>query len=170
MAKPSLGAYFWVKVTMMMVTLAAVIYTIFTLNNPGTKGIFQLIAEMNQPSKNRVNVCPTRVSSISVIGKAALFQEDLKWFRTLEGTRQELDPIAVEKWFSEYCAVGSEPAPAPSDNSLPIATFAYVAGLPVTLQQSESGVFTMNGFHFRSQKLVEAIESISTLPAATKRK
>lgn len=155
---------------MMMITLSAVVYTIYTLNNPGTKGIFQLIAEMNQPSHQRVNVCPTRVSSVSVIGKAALFQEGLKWYRTLAGTRQELDPIAVEKWFSEYCTVGSELAPAPADNSLPIATFAYVAGLPVTLQQSGSGIFTMNGIHFRSQKLVEAIESIATLPVATKPK
>jgi hypothetical protein len=169
--KIKLGVYFWLKVSMMMVTLVAVLYTIYALNNPGTKNLIELLAGASgQGAQSRVKLCPTRVSSISIIGKTALFQDGLKWFRTTEGQRQELDPIAVEKWFSEYCTVGSEPASPPASQPQPVVTFAYVAGLPVTLQQSEGGVFTLNGVHFRSEKLVEAIQAVTTLPEATQRK
>lgn len=149
----------------MMISLVAVVSTIYKLNNPGTRGLLEIMAGMG--SANKVKLCPTRVSSVSVIGKAALFQEDLKWYRTHSGEREELDPIAVEMWFSEYCTVRSEPAEKPGDGSQPVMTMAYVAGLPITLQMSESGVFTFNNVHFRSSKLKEAIQAIGEIPKAS---
>lgn len=161
-----LGVYFWIRVSVMAVTLIAVVATIYKLNNPGSRGLLESLAGLGS-SANRVKLCPTRVSSVSVIGKTALFQEELKWYRTRDGMREELDPIAVEMWFSEYCTVRSEPAEKPATDSQPVMTLAYVAGLPVTLQVSESGIFTWNGNHFRSPKLNEAIQALSDIPVAT---
>jgi hypothetical protein len=147
------GFYYWVRATVMFATLVGVIVLMYRLNISLTSG-----------PAGSVQICPTRVSSVSVIGRAAVFQEDLRWYRAQAGGREELNPIAVEKWFSEYCTVSAEAAPAPSKESVPVLTVAYVAGLPVTLRQSED-VFTLGNIHFRSAQLKEAIDALTRLPA-----
>jgi hypothetical protein len=149
----------------MAISLIAVVSTIYKLNHPGTRGLLEIMAGIGSP--NKVRLCPTRVSSVSVIGKTALFQEDLKWYRTEGGQREEVDPIAVEMWFSEYCTVKGEPAEKPPGESQPVMTLAYVAGLPVTLQVAENGVYTLGKAHFRSAKLNEAIKTLTELPKAS---
>ena len=148
-----LGRYFWVRVVVMVFSLA---------------GVIALIYKLGQPAHNTVTLCPTRVSSLSVIGRAAVFQEGMKWYRTHgSGERTELDPIAVEKWFAEYCSVdvekiSGETAPVQSQGE-PIITIAYVAGLPITLRQSDDGVFHWGAHNFRSPKLTEGIARLLEL-------
>lgn len=148
------GVYFWVRVTVMIITLVGVIFLMYRLNGPSAGR-----------AANAVQLCPTRVSSVSVIGRAAVFQEDLKWYRAQAGGREELNPIEVEKWFSKYCTVTAEPVQAPSGEATPVMTVAYVAGLPITLKQSGDGIFSWGDVHFRSAKLDEAIQALTSLPA-----
>jgi hypothetical protein len=160
-----LGIYFWIRVCVMTISLGAVVATIYKLNHPGSRGLLEMLAGVGSP--NKVKLCPTRVSSVSVIGKTAVFQEDMKWYRTQAGEREELDPVAMEMWFSEYCTVKSEPTEKPAGDSQPVLTLAYVAGLPVTLQMADNGVFTLGKAHFRSVKLAEAIQALTEIPKAS---
>ena len=119
-------------------------------------------------AESKVNICPTRVSSISVIGRFAIMQDGMRWFKTGEGDgRVELDPVAVEKWFSQNCKVASTPEGA-NEAPTPLLTFAYVSGLPSTLMVNEAGVFTLGQEHFRSLELSQAITQLENLPIAIK--
>lgn len=156
--KQEIGIYFWVRVGVMLFTLAGVLLLMQKLKS--SEGLFSA-------SSDKVDICPTRVSSISVIGRFAIMQEGLKWYRTKEGERTELDPIAVEKWFGINCKVSAEKIASPVETKDPVVTFAYVAGLPATLMTGENGAFALNKSHFRSPQLAQAILDLETLPAPT---
>lgn len=151
--KQKVGIYFWIRVIVMGCTLAAVLIIMYRLNTP---------------SLRELNVCPTRVSSISVIGSMALIQDGMTWFRTKEGQREELDPIAVEKWFGEHCKVEIESVSgvAPKETR-PWITFAYIAGSPVTIQQA-GDILMLNGRYFRSSELTQATAELESLPPVRK--
>ena len=166
MAAPKLGVYFWVRVAVMIVALVGVLSLMSRLRG-GSGGTADLVPAV---SAGFLRLCPTRVASVSLIGKTAVFQDGLKWFRTGSATgggeRQELDGVAVEKWFSSYCSIPIEEAAAPGPGSQPLLTLAYVSGLPMTLSLSPDGVFSWKDRSFRSPKLNEALQSLNELPTA----
>jgi len=151
--KQKLGIYFWVRVAVMCAALVAVVLIMFKLNTPDS-------AEFN--------ICPTRVTSIALIGDSALMQDGLTWYRLKNGQRQELDQVAVEKWFSANCKVAIEAVSgeAPKETH-PWATIAYVSGSPITLQRADS-IFMSNERYFRSEHLIQAMSQLQALPEAKK--
>jgi hypothetical protein len=134
-------------------------------------GILTLMKKLNMPGAlgggDSVDICPTRVSSVSLIGRFAIVQDGMTWYRTGNGQRTELDPVAVEKWFGEYCQVSARKVPA-NDAAAPLLTLAYVSGLPLTLMVNAEGVFTFNRSHFQSAELAQAITALEHLPSAAK--
>ena len=155
---PKVGIYFWIRVGVMAAALFGVITIMKRLNQPGALGA----------GNEAVNLCPTRVSSVSMIGRFAIMQDGLKWYRTGDGgERTELDPVAVEKWFGENCQLSGAKEEA-SPGGTPLMTLAYVSGLPATILMSADGVFSMNKSHFRSQDLLRAITALEHLPPAAK--
>lgn len=136
-------------------------------------GVILLMKKMNSPNafstagNESVNLCPTRVSSLSVIGRFAIVQEGLNWYRTGDSGRTELDPVAVEKWFGQNCKVSATKEGA-NEGATPLVTLAYVSGLPMTLLVSGDGVFTFNQSHFRSLELSQAITALEHLPNVVK--
>ena len=163
-----LGIYFWIRVGVMAMSLTAVLLTIHHLNNPQSGGLLGVYRYFNgtKTGGESIRLCPTRASSVSVIGKAAVFQESLKWYRAGEGERTELDPIAVEKWFSEYCTIHAQPSTKPDGELQPVATVAYVSGLPSTLMQAADGTFLWQDKYFRSDELNQAFQALIQLPEA----
>lgn len=151
--KQKVGVYFWVRVVVMCAALVAVIAIMFKLNSP---------------KSHELNLCPTRVSSVSLIGSLAIIQDGMTWFRAAQGERKELDQVAVEKWFGLHCMIDIEAVkgPAPSDMN-PLITFAYVSGSPVTLQRS-GDIFMLHGQYFRSNELTEALKELESLPVKPK--
>lgn len=155
------GGFFWFRVAMMAIALSAVIWTIYTLNTPGARTPLEVLAGVPESS---FNLCPTRVSSVSVVGRAAVFQDSLKWYKVEGGERRELDSVAVEKWFAHYCKVAAHPVPKPAGDSKPVVTLAYVAGSPVTLRQSADGVFSWQNYHFVSEALSKGLDELFEIP------
>lgn len=138
-------------------------------------GVITLMRKMDKPgvfsggaANEAVDLCPTRVTSVSVIGKFAIMQDGMNWYRTggPQG-RTELDPVAVEKWFGGNCKVTAS-TEAANEGATPLLTLAYVSGLPATLLMSADGIFTFNRAHFRSQELLKAVSDLETLPAVSK--
>jgi hypothetical protein len=151
--KQKLGVYFWVRVAVMCAALVGVVLIMFKLNTPDA-------AEFN--------LCPTRVTSIALIGETAVIQDGMTWYRLESGQRKELDQVAVEKWFSAHCkiAIQAVSGQAPQETH-PWATIAFVSGSPVTLQRADS-VFTFDGRYFHSAQLVQAMTELKALPEAKK--
>lgn len=153
--KQEIGIYYWARVGVMICSLLGVLYIMNHLN----------LGHDTSPSS--VTLCPTRVSSVAVIGKAALMQDGLQWYRTQDGQREELDPVAVEKWFSQYCTIAAEPASKP-ESAQPWITWAYVSGSPKTVQQATDGVYVFEGRAFRAPALMQAVQDLENLPKVTK--
>ena len=130
--------------------------------------VVTIMYRLNTPASHELNICPTRVSSISVIGSMALIQDGMIWFRTKNGQREELDPIAVEKWFGAHCSMAIEAVSgtAPKDTR-PWVTLAYVSGLPLTIQR-EQNIFMFGGRYFHSEELTQAVAELESLPPAKK--
>ncbi len=151
--KQKVGIYFWVRVIVMCAALVAVITIMFRLNSP--------------PS-SELNICPTRVSSVAVIGSMALMQDGMTWYRAKGGQREELEPVAVEKWFGLHCKVDIEAVsgPAPKETH-PWVTLAYVSGVPKTVQRAED-IYMWDGRYFRSTELTQAMTELESLPSAKK--
>jgi hypothetical protein len=151
---PKVGLYFWVRVGVMILALI---------------GVLTLMRKMNAPNAtNSVELCPSRISSISVIGRFAILQDDNQWYRTGEGgERLQLDSTAVDEWLKSSCTVPVSFEGANSD-AKPLLTLAYISGLPATLMVNEDGVFTFHQAHFRSLQLSQAITSLENLPLASK--
>jgi hypothetical protein len=151
---PKVGLYFWVRVGVMILALV---------------GILTLMRKMNAPSvAQSVDLCPSRVASLSVIGRFAILQDGKQWYRTGDGgERVQLDSTAVEEWLKSGCTVTASFEGANSD-AKPLLTLAYASGLPATLMVNEDGVFTLNQSHFRSLQLSQAITALEHLPTANK--
>lgn len=154
------GIYFWVRVGVMILTLVAVITLMYRLKSPDA------LLGTATPA-NSINLCPTRVSSISVIGRFALTQEGMSWFRLADGQRTELDPVAVEKWFSNHCTVEVQPV-ADAKDGAPLMTLAYVSGSPQTLLMNEDNIFSLGGLYFKSTQMIQLLTSLETLPTPKK--
>ncbi|NJL25885.1 MAG: hypothetical protein HC902_12430 [Calothrix sp. SM1_5_4] len=120
-------------------------------------------------SETQVNLCPTRVSRIETDAGVSIFQEGMAWYRTLSsdgGSKRELDPISVEKWFARYCSI-------PFEKADPFATvsrtlkFSYVRGEPQTLLKSAGGDYEWQGLPFRSSALDKGLSEFEELPAVS---
>lgn len=151
--KQKVGVYFWVRVAVMCLALV---------------GIIVIMYKLNVPDSAEFNVCPTRVTSIAVIGEMALIQDGMTWYRSKAGERIELDQVAVEKWFSANCQVAIQAVSgAAPENAHPFVTFAYVSGTPVTLQKSGE-VYVYGDRYFKSEQLEKAVVQLAELPPAKK--
>lgn len=157
---PKVGFYYWVRVGVMILSLIGSIMLMRKLSKPGALG--------GVAATDSVDICPTRVSSVSVIGRFAIMQDGMNWYRTggPEG-RTELDPVAVEKWFAANCRVNASKEGTNAGAS-PLMTLAYVSGLPMTLLVNGDGIFSLNGTHFRSGDLSQGINELENLPPVAK--
>lgn len=114
--------------------------------------------------KDSVNLCPTRVKQIHVKGGISVVQDGMAWYRKTNGRMEELDPIAVERWFGSHCVVDADPAEAPTGSGEEFATLAFVAGPPQILFSTGAGVFTWMDRAFTSAELTEALKNLPELP------
>ncbi|HMN67412.1 MAG TPA: hypothetical protein PKC28_02640 [Bdellovibrionales bacterium] len=162
---------YWIRPIIMTATLIAVMSIIYKIKQQGG-GFFTgapMVEGREHVSRTAVHLCPTRVSSLSVIGKFAILQDGMKWYRSRDGQREEVNQIAVEKWFSEHCTVKADLMDMPPTAAVtaPIVTLAYVSGEPVTLQRSADGLFALGKNYFRSPELEAALESLEQIPSPT---
>ncbi len=111
-----------------------------------------------------INLCPTRVTAISQNSGTTVVQDGLAWFRKINGGMEELDPIAVEKWFGRNCKVKVEFEKDAAVSGAPVATLAFVSGPPQVLIVSAAGIYSWMGQAFRSQELEGALKDLKDLP------
>lgn len=149
--KPNdLSAYFWVRIGVMVVSFFAVVGLIYKLNQ-------------FSPSDLTLILCPTRVSAINTADGKGIVQEGMRWYRRNNGNLEELDPVAVEKWFGKHCKVAIEPV-AKADSTGVLFVVNFVSGPPETLYMAGEGLFRWQNRTFKSVQLEEALNSLKDLP------
>jgi len=144
--------WFWFRAVAMCLGLVGTITAIRNLNQ---------FKEPEVPPGS-VNLCTTRITVISTPDGMRVSQEGLTWFRKTADRLEELDPIAVEKWFGRHCVVDAEPAKIDKDAKV-AALISFVSGLQTPLV-SANGVYRWNGHEFTSAELTEALKTLADLP------
>lgn len=165
-----MGTKYWARVFMMCVTLAAVLWAMYFLNRsrkqryyvpPGAHVVYRV------GDADTIVICPTRVTSLETADGQRVVEEHMKWMRESAGSRQELNAIAVEKWFGSNCSVKIRPGDSGSDFK-PVLHLTLVDGQKETLEVGNNGDFRLNGREFVSPQLTEALRKLPSLPAAPK--
>lgn len=146
------NTWFWIRAFLMFCGLVGAITAIRSLN------------QFKDNAMARINLCPTRITVITTADGVSVVQEGMTWFRKISGRMEELDPIAVEKWFGRHCVVDAEPTSTPGTTSAPVATIAFVSGPEQILFDVGNGVFKWMGQEFTSAELTAALQSLTEIP------
>ena len=143
---------------MMIVALIAVLGIMRYLDGSARPGI------PKPPSlSTTIELCPTRVTRLHA-GKLTIFEEGMQWFRQNEGsTRERLDPVAVEKWFSRHCSMEATKVSASADVHEALKVF-FVTGEPQVLLESASGEFEWMHQPFKATQMATALKELLELP------
>lgn len=162
-----MGKTYWIRVVVMIITLFGVIIVMRKLN-PNSDHSSPSLSWLGLSSSQIVNLCPTRVVGLKGTNGVALLNEDMKWYRySSDGKAVEVDPVAVEKWFSEHCMVQAEKTDAAS-GSVEIMTVFFVNGDTSPLGRATTGEFSFMGQNFKSPQLDRAISALEGLPLHTR--
>ena len=156
----------WVRVGLMVFSLIAVLWVMHYMRSRQMPDGFPTLAAPT----GTFSLCPSRVAWLEVNG-LRIEETSTKWFRHPIGSdkAEELDPIAVEKWLSAFCsALTREISTATGDGVfVPYVQIGYVAGDPQSLLHSQQGdTYVLQGHHFVSKDLNEALKTLNTLPLA----
>jgi hypothetical protein len=146
--------WYWLRAFIMVCALIVTIFIIRKLDRTSPSA---------DPSAT-INLCPTRVTAIAQSEGTTVVQDGLAWFRKVNGGMEELDPIAVEKWFGRNCRVKADFAEGAPTSGAPVATVAFVSGPPQVLLVTGEGIYSWMGRAFRSTELQEALKDLKALP------
>lgn len=143
--------WFWFRAFVMTCGFIGTVIAIKRLDRTSSPGQF-------------VNLCPTRVTAVEFADQVSIQQDGLSWYRKVDGRLEEVDPIAVEKWFAQYCRVKvpaiGEPGETPA---VPLATLAYVSGPPQILATTGE-VLSFMGKTFESDTLKKGLSELREIP------
>ena len=149
------NTWFWVRAFVMFLGLIATVIGIRQLDRT------KKAAAVDEAKI--VNLCPTRVSAVKLMDGTLIAQEKMSWFRSKGGQSEELDPIAVEKWFGRNCRVEIA-AEAATDAGPPAVEFQFVSGQPETIFSTGNGLYMWQSRVFRSPALETALNELQQLP------
>jgi len=92
---------------MMVASLAAILFLMKYMNqSPGSRSQIAGFFLGGSPDLEHVEMCPTRVKKIEVVGGTSVTQDTGgNWIRESDGKREELASLPVERWLSENCTI-----------------------------------------------------------------
>jgi hypothetical protein len=163
-----MGIFYWVRTFVMVLAFAGTVFVIREMNQPVSESrlrLFSFLGSPPDPSLVVVNLCPTRISKLTLADGTVILQRGLDWTRVTGAGEVKLDQVAVEKWFSAYCLFEAKKTSASADVST-VLTLEYVTGPAQTLIKSAGGDFEWAGRPFRSDKMAQALAGVNTFPAA----
>lgn len=163
-----MGLMYWFRVVVMIFAFVGVLTVMRHLNQAATQRssaplveIFTGPAQAGSNGKN-IDLCPTRVSEVQVLGGPMIFQKGMKWMSRTGADEAELDQIAMEKWFGKNCLLEIEPVDEVKDPQ-PMMKVAFISGSPQSLLASADG-FVWMGRKFKSEQLETALKELANIP------
>ena len=163
-----MGLLYWVRTLLLILAFAGTVFLIREINQPVSERrvqLFSFLGSPPDPTRVIVNLCPTRITKLSLSANVEIVQRGLRWTKVTNGQATELDQVAVEKWFSAYCLFEAQKV-APSADVTPVLKAEFVKGPARELIRSAAGDFEWDGRSFRSDKMAEALTALETFPEA----
>lgn len=159
-----MGTMYWIRVGMMILTFAVVVMAMRNLQStkPTASPLAKLI--MGTGDSEKFVLCPTRVTALETPAGLHVRETGMKWTRSAGGPEEELDPIAVEKWFGRNCSVSGKKSES-GEGFTPVLKLSLVNGETKTLARAGSGEYLWNGIRFVSTALDQALRDLSEIPA-----
>jgi hypothetical protein len=160
-----MGVMYWVRVVIMIFAFVGVLTVMRQLNSAAKTGSSAPLVEIftgRPQSDNAIDLCPTRITELQLLGGPFFYQSGMKWVMRQNGQVAELDQIAMEKWFSRNCVLETTPIDDVKDPQ-PIVKVSFVAGVPQTLMSSPDGFIWM-GRKFKSEQLQLALAELTKIP------
>lgn len=162
-----MGTMYWVRVGFMLITLAVVISTMryMQTSKPTTSPIAKFIMGGESDGQKLV-LCPTRVTWIETTSGMRVQQDDMRWTRVIADHHDELNTIAVEKWFGRNCSLKALKTTG-GEGFTPILKVGYVSGETATLERAPTGEYLWQGEKYISDGLDGALRTLAELPVGT---
>ncbi len=165
-----MGSMYWLRVLVMIFALVGVITVMRQLNVATKQGSSAPLVEIftgpkADHSQNSIDLCPTRIAEIQMIGGPLFFQKGMRWFMRRGSLEAELDQIAMEKWFGQHCHVTSLPMEQVGA-AQPLLKVTFVSGDSQSLMSSSEGFVWMDR-KFKSEQLKEALQELAEIPTKT---
>jgi hypothetical protein len=162
-----MGFNYWLRAGMMILALIGVLLLMQQFNHqPGKVSPLERVfgRDAANMTEREVNLCPTRITRLELGDGTALAQEGMTWFRVVNGLKQELDQVSMEKWFGSNCVVRGRSATASADVSKAF-TAHFVSGQPVDLLKSNSQAaeYEWQGQSFKSEDLERALLALKDI-------
>jgi hypothetical protein len=154
-----MGTAYWFRVGMMALALGAVLFIMRRLNQTPSSWM----SGHKTSASTVIQLCPTRVTRLEA-GDLVLFEKDMTWYRQGEGSSaRRLDPVAVEKWFSQNCTLNATRVSPSADVHNALKVF-FVSREPEMLLRSAGGEYEWMGISFSSGQMDEALNALPNLP------
>lgn len=149
------------KINLMVVGLVVIIYTSHALSTRGLPSSLGSFLGMGPSTNAILNVswCDTRVTSIEFEPGQKIFQEGYKWYSQTAGqSPTELNFLAVEKWFAEYCKVKAKNASDVPASGI-AAVIEFIDGRREMIKTAGNGLFRWRDRSFESTELEQGLEA-----------
>ena len=157
---------YWVRVGMMILTFTVVVLAMRNLQQtkPEVSPLAKMILGTGEGQK--FILCPTRVTSLETSTGLRVQEREMKWTRATAAGEEELDPIAVEKWFGRNCSVIGKKSETRQGFET-VLKLGLVNGENKVLARASSGVYLWEGLQFVSESLDQALRELPDLPTRT---
>ena len=167
---------FIIKLNFLVLALVLVLFAIYKIRGGSLdRGVSAMLGiEAGQPEQNpkidgvigHLDWCDTRVSEIIRPNQPKLIQEKMKWI--WEGNpSMELNFLAVEKWFAQFCEVlidRARPVDFVESQAEAAMEVHFIKGNPTKLLMDKNGVYRWRNTVFRSAEMDAALQALSALP------
>lgn len=159
---------------MMLVALVAIVLTQRSLEHrglgPQAAAVFGLSSPMPENGVRHARLisklmwCETRVVELEMPGRFRLYETGSRWFIERSGHSQEVNAMAVEKWFGRHCSLNVEVAAPASTEPSPGLIVRFVNGKDETFEHTGTGIYRWMNRDFKSPELEAALGYLTELP------
>lgn len=156
-----------IKASTLIVALVLTLFSIYQLNSKHVPDFFSSLGFTE--ATQTFNWCTDRVAKMESLSekKWILFEENLKWkISRDEQPASEMNYLAVEKWFAQYCTVHVKELKSEKIFDLPLTHFAkitYNNGSTANFHFRGGNVYQINQVVFESVEMTEALEALRNL-------
>ena len=153
-----------VRINFLVLGLGLVVYGIWYLNNRGLPTPVASFIGAPSEKMQLLNWCETRVSALDLANGRRVYQKGMKWFADGPMESGQLDMIAMEKWFGNYCEVPVRRHAGRIQAKALVATVEFIDGVRLDIRADGQGLMSLKGHVFASEVLESAFLELMELP------
>lgn len=158
----------FIKFVTLSIALGFTLFSIYLLN---TQHVPDFLNSLGFSQNQTFNWCVERVLKIESLSeqKWSLYEDQQKWW-IIRGEQPpaEMNYLAVEKWFAQYCSIEIEELKSEKIFDLPMTHLARVIfnnSSTATMHWRGGDIYQINQTVYESREMTEALASLRSLLA-----